>query len=185
MNNDASSYRRYVDGDNDAFALLVEEHYDALVLYLNTFVHSLAVSEEIAEDTFVRIAVRKPAFRGQASFRTWLFSIGGNIARDYLRKEKALREKTADGIPEWTADDTEIERDYILEEQKKHLHRAMQKLKQEYRTVLWLVYFEDMTVEQAADAMKKSLAATEHLVRRAKQALKEQLLKEGFDYEES
>lgn len=185
MNNDASSYRRYIDGDNDAFALLVEGHYDALVLYLNTFVHSLSVSEELAEDTFVRIAVRKPAFRGQSSFRTWLFAIGGNIARDYLRKEKALRETTADGISERTADDTEIERDYILEEQKRHLHRAMQKLKLDYRTVLWLVYFEDMTVAQAAEVMKKSENSTEHLVRRAKQALKEQLLKEGFEYEES
>ncbi|MBQ0092037.1 MAG: RNA polymerase sigma factor [Clostridiales bacterium] len=185
MNNDESSYRRYMDGDNDAFALLVEEHYDALALYLNTFVHSLPVSEELAEDTFVRIAVRKPAFRGQSSFRTWLFAIGRNIARDYLRKETKLREKTADGIPEWTADDTEIERDYILGEQKKHLHRAMLKLKREYRTVLWLVYFEDMTTEQASVAIGKSKSSTEHLVRRAKQALKEQLLKEGFVYEES
>ena len=185
MNNDACSYRRYQNGDDSAFALLVEEHYDALVLFLNTFTHSLNAAEELAEDTFVRIAIKKPKFREQCSFRTWLFVIGRNAAKDYLRKEAGKRETTAENIPEWTADDAEIERDYILEEQKKHLHRAMCTLKPEYRQVLWLVFFEEMTVGQASLVMGKSGSSVEHLLRRAKQALKDELLKEGFVYEES
>ena len=184
MTNDASSYRRYQNGDNDAFALLVDEHYDALVLYLNTFVHSLQTAEELAEDTFVKIAVKKPNFKGKSSFRTWLFAIGSNTAKDYLRKTAKEKTVPLDEVSEFTPDDTEIETEYIKEERKTRLHRAMLKLKPEYRSVLWLVYFEDFSVDEAAISMKKTRNSTEHLLRRAKQALKTELEKEGFTDEE-
>lgn len=180
--NDGILYQRYADGDNDAFAMLLDAHYDALVLYLRTIVRSLSDAEELAEETFVRVAVGKPRFKGKSSFRTWLFSIGRHVALDYLRREK--RKESLEDHAEQTADDAEIERDYILEEQKKQLHRAMRKLKPDYRQALWLVYFEELPVSEAAAAMRKTVGSTEHLIRRAKQALKEILLEEGFDYEE-
>ena len=56
------------------------------MLYLNTFVGDLHVAEELCEETFVKIVIKKPHYNGKASFKTWLYTIGGNVARDYLRK---------------------------------------------------------------------------------------------------
>ena len=59
----------------------------------------------------------------------------------------------------------------------------MKVLKPEYRQVLWLIYFEGFRCADAAKIMKKSTHNIESLVSRARCALKNQLMKEGFEYE--
>ena len=81
-------------------------------------------------------------------------------------------------------EETDLERLYILEEQKLALHRAMKKLHPDYRQVLWLLYFEGLSHSEAAAVMKKSDRQMKNLVYRGKNALKSELSKEGFTYEE-
>ena len=61
---------------------------------------------------------------------------------------------------------------------------TMQKLKAEYRQILWLIYFENLSLKDAAVILKKSVHNTETLVYRARKSLKLQLEMEGFVYEE-
>ena len=83
------------------------------------------------------------------------------------------------------ADDREsLESSYIKEERKITLHRVMMHLSPDYRQVLWLVYFEDLSNAEAGAIMKKNRRQIENLLYRAKQALKSELEKEGFVYEE-
>ena len=56
----------------------------------------------------------------------------------------------------------------------------MQNLKPEYRQVLWLTYFEELSNQETAVIMHKATHNIETLVYRARQALKKQLEKEGF-----
>ena len=71
-----------------------------------------------------------------------------------------------------------------IEERKIAVHRALKKLNAEYRQVLWLLYFDGMTNSDAAIVMKKNARQMKNLVYRAKGALKSELDKEGFVYEE-
>ena len=77
-----------------------------------------------------------------------------------------------------------LENHYIMEERKIALHRALRKLHIEYRQVLWLLYFEGLSSTEAAVVMKKNPRQMKNLTYRAKSALKSQLDKEGFVYEE-
>ena len=82
------------------------------------------------------------------------------------------------------ADDVEtLEEIYLADERKRAVHRALGKLKKEYREVLWLTYFEGMSSKESAAVMKKSVHNIHTLLTRARQALKKQLEEEGFDYE--
>lgn len=54
-------------------------------------------------------------------------------------------------------------------------------LKTEYRQVLWLLYFEELSVKEISQIMKKSPHAVETLTYRAKQSLKSELTKDGYD----
>ena len=60
----------------------------------------------------------------------------------------------------------------------------MKKLKSEYFLVLYLTYFEGFSGSETAAIMKKSKRQIENLIYRAKNSLKNQLQKEGFEYEE-
>ena len=59
----------------------------------------------------------------------------------------------------------------------------MKKIKQEYYSVLWLMYFEELRIKEIAVIMNKSEGNTKVLLSRAREALKVQLGKDGFDYE--
>ena len=76
MDNGASSYRRYLEGDKEGIAEIVREFKDGLILYLNGYVDNLYTAEDLTEDTFFKLMTRKPRFSGRSSFKTWLYTIG-------------------------------------------------------------------------------------------------------------
>ena len=65
-----ANYRRFLEGDESALFDLVERYNDGLVLYLNGFVGSLAVADELAEGAFVKLCLKRPRHRGLSSFKT-------------------------------------------------------------------------------------------------------------------
>ena len=185
MDNGASSYRRFRDnGDESGLAEIIRDYREGLILYLNSIVGSLQTAEDLAEDTFVLLGTKKPKDKGKGAFRTWLYTIGRNIAIDWLRKH---RKYTALPLDEQTGQmlgtEDAAETVYLKKEQRLAVHSAMQKLPPDYRQVLWLVYFEDFSTREAAGIMKKTVRSVEALLCRARKSLKSQLESEGFDYE--
>ena len=89
-----------------------------------------------------------------------------------------------DDLSNYIAEETNVETEYLIKEQKITLHRIMREMKPEYFQVLYLVYFENFTNEEIAKIMKKNKRQIENLIYRAKAALKSELEKEGFEYEE-
>ena len=184
MDNGASSYRRYLDGDDTGIVEIIKEYKDALMLYLNTYTGNIFTAEDLTEETFFKIAVGKPRFAEKSSFKTWLFAIARNVAIDYLRKNAKTVTCSDDECGEALACQADALEALLVEERKIILHRAMSRLKGEYFQVLHLIFFEDFTNSDAARIMKKSKRQIENLVYRAKKALKAELIWEGFEYEE-
>ena len=183
MDNGTSSYRRFLDGDDKGLAEIIRDYSDGLTLYLNGFVNNLSVAEELMEETFFKIVVRKPRFKIKSTFKTWLYTIGRNVALDYLRRNSKQADVIFSDLESVLQDETDLEEKYIREERMYTLHRALKHLHPEYRQVLWLLFFERFSVSEAASIMKKNAKQMKNLVYRAKSALRSQLDKEGFDYE--
>lgn len=182
MDNGASNYRRFLDGDDLGMAQIVKEYKDCLTLYLNGYVGNIFIAEDLMEETFFKIILCKPRFSGKSTFKTWLYTIGRNVAIDYIRKNKNVCISTED-YESLLIEQESVERTYLIKEDKVSLYRAIDGLKPEYKQVLFLIYFEDFTNSQAAVVMKKSKHQIENLIYRAKTALKTKLEKEGFSYE--
>lgn len=184
MDNGASSYRRFRNnGDESGLVEIIRDYKDGLIFYLNSIVGNIQIAEELAEDTFVLLGTKKPKDKGKGSFKTWLYTIGRNIAIDYLRRNSKYIEVSLDDAPELVSEEDNLEEAYIHEEQKIILHRALRKIKPEYRQVLWLIYFEELSNKETARIMRKSVHNIETLVYRARKSLKSQLKMEGFNYE--
>lgn len=183
MDNGASSYRRFLDGDENGIVEIIRDYKDGLILYLNSFVGNIYTAEEIAEETFIKLVVKKPKFRGKSTFKTWLYAVGRNTATDYLRKSSKNSCSSIDDFPNLASDEADLEKSYIREEQKISVHKALKMLNPEYSQVLYLIYFEDFSNSQAAQIMKKNNRQIENLIYRAKKSLKTALNEEGFSYE--
>ena len=184
MDNGASSYRRFLDGDDKGLSEIVRDYRDGLILYLNGIVNNISTAEELMEETFFKIITKKPEFNAKYSFKTWLYTIGRNVAIDYLRHNAKQSDTAFDDLENYIRDEYDLEKLYIIEERKITVHRALRKLNTEYRQVLWLLYFDGLSNVEAAIVMKKSSRQMKNLVYRAKSALKSELDKEGFVYEE-
>ncbi|MBQ8795575.1 MAG: RNA polymerase sigma factor [Clostridia bacterium] len=182
MDNGASSYRRFLDGDDNGFIEIIKDYKDGLILYINNFTRNIFTAEDLAEDTFVKIVTRKPRFSGKSSFKTWLYAIGRNVALDYLRRHSVV-EVSTDELQQIREEEESLEAQYIKKEDNIQLHKAIRNLIPQYRQVIWLVYFEDFSNIEVAAVMKKSVRSVETLLYRAKQSLKTELNKEGFEYE--
>ena len=183
MDIDINSYERYLGGDDSAFADIVREYADGLMLYINSFTRNIHIAEDLTEEVFFKLAVKKPHFRNQSSFKTWLYAIARHVALDYLRKNSKVVNTSIDDLTNYIAEESNVEREYLIKEQKIALHRTIRELKAEYFQVLYLVYFENFTNEEIAKIMKKNKRQIENLIYRAKTALKSELEKEGFEYE--
>ena len=184
MDNGASSYRRFLDGDDNGLAEIVRDYKDGLILYLNGFVNNISVAEELMEETFFKIITKKPRFTAKHAFKTWLYTVGRNVAIDYIRHNSRQSDVSMDEIAVYLKDEKDLEKMYIIEERKLAVHNALKIIHPEYRQVLWLLYFEGFTNTEVAAIMKKNSRQMKNLVYRAKNALKSELDKEGFIYEE-
>ncbi len=184
MGNDADRYRRFLDGDDNGLTEIVRDYKDGLTLYLNGFVNNIYVAEELMEDTFFKIITKKPKFTEKYSFKTWLYTIGRNVAIDYIRRNSREKEMPLDEVEDYLQAEFDLEKLYIIEEQKVELRKIIKKLNPDYAQVLWLVYFEELSNAEVSVIMHKSDRQVKNLIYRAKGALKSELEKEGFVYEE-
>lgn len=183
MDNGESSYRRFLAGDNEGMLEIVCVYRTGLILYLNSFVQNIHTAEELTEDTFLELMIKRPKFSEKSSFKTWLYAIGRNITAKHLRKHAKLSVVPLES-QEYLADEENIEGNYIKSEQKRMVHQALHRLKLEYRQILFLSYFEGFSISELALIMRKSEKQIKNFLYNAKKALKSELERSGFDYEE-
>ncbi len=184
MDNGASSYRRFLDGDDTAIVEIIKDYMDGLMLFINRYVNNIHIAEELTEDTFFKLVTKKPRFTEKCSFKTWLYTIGRNLAINYTRRHRHLSEIPIDEMRDLYVDEVDMGQLYLRQQQKVQLHLALAKISPAYATILHLKFFEDMNNEQIAKVLKKNKRQVENTLYQAKQALKCELEKEGFTYEE-
>lgn len=178
-----NAYKRYLDGDDSALSEIIREYKNGLVLYLNSYVHNLELADELCCETFLKLACKKPKFSGKSSFETFLYAIGRNTALSEIRRKIRRNTEPLDEEHDLPAA-ADIEKTFFIKERNARIYSAMRRLKAEYSQCLWLMYFEEFSGKEIAAVMKKSEAAVKVLLHRARQALKAELEKEGYTYED-
>lgn len=174
MENGASSYLRFLNGDKSGFVDIVKEYNDRLILFVDTIINDMYISEEVIDDVFLRLYTDRPVYKEKYSFKTWLYTIARNTALNYLKK---IKRHTYSPIEDfcYISDTVDIEAEYIQDEQKILIHHCIKALNREYADVLFLVYFEGLSNAETAKIIGKSQRQITQLLYRAKKALKDEM----------
>lgn len=85
---DAALVKRLLEGDERAFAGLVERYHGRLLRLALLFVSDRASAEEVVQDTWLAVLTGLRAFEGRSGLKTWIFSILTNRAKTRGRREK-------------------------------------------------------------------------------------------------
>ena len=172
MDNGASSYRRFLDGDESAFDEIMKELFDNLVFFIDRYVHDIHAAEDIAIDSFSDLVVNKHRYNFKVTLKTYLFMLGRSRALNYIKHRKVINfvELTeADNI----SDEQETLEDIILaDERKRVVNNALNSLPDDMRVVVHLIYFEDLSYDEAAKVMQKNRKQVDNLLYRAKKELR-------------
>lgn len=167
---DSSLVCRWRSGDDDAFTLLFEKHYPLVRNFAVRFLQSLPSGEDVAQETFVRLARKVPDCPEGATLRSWLLRVALNLCKDHIRSESNHRRKLAEyeqerSLPPDAGDGAQ------------RVREALASLPPDRRAAVILVYYENYTHAEAAQALGCAEATISWRIMLAKRKLKS-LLKE-------
>ncbi|MFL5502824.1 MAG: RNA polymerase sigma factor [Gemmatimonadaceae bacterium] len=139
------------------------------------------LAEEVLQTVYLRIVSGRAKFGGESSFKTWVFGVIRWTARSELRRRRLSWSRRADSGAAIELADPGIGADVAAEDSDRRdaLLAALAALSRRQKEVLQLVFYHDMTIEEAARVMNVSLGSARTHYERGKKALAEKLRHEG------
>lgn len=183
MENGWESYLRFLEGEQSALKTVVRLYWDSMLLFTNGYVHNLSDAEDIAQEALIKLSIRRPHLVHENQLKAYLFKICRNLAINHMKKQKRHMEMSQEITENIEDEMQEIESRMELKDSAQVLHHAMQKLKLEYREILYLRYFEQLTIPECAKIMKCTERQATAVSYQARQALRKILEKEGYSIE--
>ena len=180
MDNGASSYRRFLDGDESAFDDIMKELFCGLIFFIDRYVHNAHTAEDIAMDVFSDLIVHRHRYNFKVTLKTYLYMLGRSRALDYLKRRKVV-DFVELSEAEHLSEGEDLEDVVLADERKRAVNSAIAKLPEDMRVAIHLVYFEGMTYLEVAKIMKKNRKQVDNLLYRAKKELRISLGEDGED----
>lgn len=153
---------------------LIGEHYEMLRKLAYTYVKDTALAQDIVQDVCVKIIEKGNQFRGESTYKTYLMKMTINRCHDYLRswsyKNQILTNRFYDLF---TRSSPEMK--MIKKNEKTALAIHIFRLKPQYREVIVLYYYEDLSVKEIAGLLSCSENTVKTRLSRARQQLKERI----------
>lgn len=171
---DAQLVTEYRAGDERAAAELVRRHLGAVGRFLYSSGAGRSDVEDLVQETFFRAFRKVDGWRGDAAFRSWLFTIAGNLLRDDFRKRKGRQVISIEDrdLP----DRADPEADLVASEAAERVREGLTKLPRLQREVFLLRSQEGREYEDIAAALGTTPGAARvhyhHAVKRLKELVR-------------
>lgn len=123
-------------------------------------------AEDAVQEVFLRLYTEKKPFEGPDHLRRWLIRVTVNVCRDALKSPWRRRRVSLEELPETPVFDRP---------EQGELYREVMRLPEKYRTVLYLFYYEELTVKEIGQVLGLRTTAVTTRLHRARGKLKEQL----------
>ena len=156
--------------DRNAFGRLVEEYQDGLRRFLlNLTLGNATLTDDLAQETFIKAYLSIRSFKGMSQFKTWLYRIAYNEFYSYMRKQREERKESAD-IPHDEGYQCLNASDALID-----LDVCMKTLNETERTIVLLFYIEDQPIKKIADITSLPVGTIKSHLSRARAKMAEVL----------
>ena len=173
----------FQNGNEQAYIELVRRYRNRLMTFVFRFLGDMDLSEDIVQDTMVKVYTHKHYYKEIAKFSTWIYTIAGNFAKTELRKRKR-RKVTL--LSQMNTDDrkyeipsTELKSEDIVQGEyaERDIQKAILQLPLHFRTVVILRDIQELSYEEISKIVNVPLGTVKSRINRARlqlqQALKE------------
>lgn len=179
VNTDSEAIRLR-SGDLDALTALMERYQHRLYRYLLRMVSCPCASEDLFQQTWLRVMERIQKYDPRRNFEGWLFSVAHNLAIDHLRRRRPQSLDAPSASGERPSDRAQSERTGALDgllvrERAQCLLKAVAELPAPFREVLALRFEDEMKLEEIAEALALPIGTVKTRLHRAMKALRQSL----------
>lgn len=141
-----------------------------------SYVKNRELAEDLTQEIFVKCYRSLHSYGGKAKFRTWLWRIAANHCKDHLKSWYNKNVIPSDYQPIYDSVTSEsVEDTVIQEEQDDQLASAVMELPINYREVIYMYYFEEMSIKEISAVIQVKENTIKTRLKRAKELLKERL----------
>lgn len=168
-----------LDGDEDAYGILVRRYQRRLTAFLSQLVGDMELARELSQEAFVRAWSALERFDPRYRFSTWLFRIAHNLGIDQLRRRRLQT------MPLYRTDTDGDEVEVIVADVAKdplghlentalaaELREVIEGLRPEYRELVLLRHFAGLSYQEIADFMEMPLGTVKNKLFRAHSVLR-------------
>jgi RNA polymerase sigma-70 factor (ECF subfamily) len=180
---DAQLMLRVKEGDDESFRLLLEKYRNPVIHFAYRMVQDRAISEELAQEVFLRVYRSRQTYEPTARFTTWLFRIATHLALNWLRdgrKERGQQRLDDDRDGEMPAREVadrlpSMEQRMVYQVRLQEVRDAIALLPDKQRAAVLMHKYEEMEYAQIASVLECSESAVKSLLFRAYESLRARL----------
>ena len=155
-------------------------HHASFGWALNCCRHNGVEAEEVLQTVYLKILQGKAIYRGESKLRTWLFAVIRKTAATERRKRVLRALITINDTDHKPSSQPELELE--RSEMQQRFQHALARLPARQRETLHLVFYQDLSLSEAAEVMNISIGSARRHYERGKKHLRETLDREGVDY---
>ena len=148
--NDQVYINRIIDGDTNAFSVLVDRYKDLVFTLAIRMMKNREEAEEVAQDTFIKMYKSLSKFKGDSKFSTWVYRVAYNTCLDRIKKNK--RKQNTVAIDEYTEHEVKTIDNALdkieAKERQMAIQQCMEELPSDDSFILTLFYFEELSLEE-------------------------------------
>jgi RNA polymerase sigma-70 factor (ECF subfamily) len=168
---DIQLIQRILLDDSSAFAELFVRYKRRVYEYCYRLLRDRPAAEDATQNTFIKVRQELRGLKNPASFKAWMFTIARNELYAHLRRARSNGLEGNEDV--WEA--TSPHEEFVVQEQAELVQRLLAQLKPEYREVLLLVEYEQMSYADIAAVTGSTLSSVESRIFKARKALGKKL----------
>ena len=171
LNDDFSLIKKFIDGDESVFKILVNRHKEKVRNLIFVTLSSPNMIDDISQDVFISVYKKLDKFRFESQFTTWLYRITINKCRDHMRRVKirSILSPFSASEEELSYHSTSFHDEIEIQE---IVRKAVAQLPLKLKTPLILKDFEGLSYIEIAEAIGVEVGTIKSRIFRARESLK-------------
>ncbi|MBR6898538.1 MAG: RNA polymerase sigma factor [Lachnospiraceae bacterium] len=181
-------YRKYLEGDDEAIGGVIDGLYSDLMRFVEGILGNYHDAEDVVQEVFIRISLKKSIYRGNGTFGAWVYKIARNCAinawkgRMSILQRLEMDEEKLNSIAGPMEEDPQ-EQCLLMEEQENFI-RSLGRLNEEHRQILYLMYIKDFSPAEIAKVMGMRPRRAYKIIEKARESYRRMMEEGGDEYEE-
>jgi RNA polymerase sigma-70 factor, ECF subfamily len=169
LNDDFSLIKRFIEGDQSTFRILVQRHKEKVRSIIYLTVNNNEAVDDIAQEVFITVYKNLKYFRFESQFTTWIYRITVNKCKDHLRKMKIRNIFTPFKDPDTEHGYRPLKDDIDIPE---IVREAISKLPEKLKVPLLLKDIEGFSYQEIAESIQCEIGTVKSRIFRARESLR-------------